>query len=172
MNEQYVKIIDDIKKEFPNFEVIEKNKSFLMKIIYIVTLMPLWNPHFMDLYVTVMFGKVYMPPNLIGTSTGYQILRHERIHLQDAKSWPVLFELSYLLFPLPLIVTMRAYWEYRAYCESLIVQYEIYGYVHSATLDFIISQFTSSYYLWMFPFPKYLNKKFMQFLQERNIPVR
>ena len=172
MDQKYIDIVEEIKKEFPSFEVIDKKKSILMRLLFNIALMRLWNPHFMELYVTVMFGKVYMPDNLIGTYTGYQILRHERVHLRDAKRWPVLFELSYLLFPLPFIITMRAYWEYRAYCESLIVQFETYGYVYQGTIDFIVTQFTSSYYLWMFPFPKYLNKKFMQFLQERNIPVR
>lgn len=171
MNKIYVEFIKEIKSEFPKFEVIEKQKSLLMKIIYYCTGMCFWNPRFMTAYVTVMFGRVYMPYYLIDTLTGYEILRHERVHLRDAARWPLLFEASYLFFPLPFIFTMRAYWEYRAYCESLIVEAEIYGFVNSKSIEFYIEQFTGSYYLWMFPFPKIVRRAFYRFLEHKGIDV-
>ena len=58
MDQKYIDIVEEIKSEFPNFEVIEKGKSFWMRLLFNITLMRLWNPHFMESYVTVMFGKV------------------------------------------------------------------------------------------------------------------
>lgn len=172
MNKLYSELVNNIKKEFPTFEVVEKESSFWMHALYIASLMRFWNPDFMESYVTVMFGKVYMPKRFIGSETGYRILRHERIHLLDAKKWPILFELSYLLFPLPFIITMRAYWEFRAYCESLTVEAETRGYVSIATIDFIVKQFTGSYYLWMFPFPNYLRNAFTRFCLQNGYIIK
>ena len=84
-NKLYLDIVADITKEFPKFEVLEKQNSRLMKFVYVVTLMRFWNPYFMTAYVTTMFGKVYMPRNLIGTLTAYEVLRHELVHLRDAR---------------------------------------------------------------------------------------
>jgi hypothetical protein len=168
----YYDFVEEIKAEFPKFEIIEKQNSPLMKFIYTITLMRFWNPFFMTAYITTMFGKVYMPRNLIGTLTGYEVLRHERIHLRDAARWPVLFELSYIFFPLPIVFTMRAYWEFRGYCESLVVENEVFGCVYKESIDFYVEQFTGKFYLWMFPFPKYLHSRFMKFLMDRNIMVK
>lgn len=167
MDKSYEYLVEQIKSEFPRFQVIEKEKNFWMKLVFSLTLMRFWNPNFMESYITVMFGKVYMPQRFIGTSIGYEVLRHELVHLRDAKKWPVLFELSYIFFPLPFIITFRAYWEFRAYCESLTVDAEKYGYVRSSTIEFIITQFTSSYYLWMFPFPNILRNAFTKYCLKR-----
>lgn len=168
----YYDFVDEIKREFPKFEVIEKQNSKLMKFVYVVTLMRFWNPAFMNAYITTMFGKVYMPRNLIGTLTGYEVLRHERVHLRDAARFPVLFELSYIFFPLPIVFTMRAYWEYRAYCESLLVESEMFDCVYKESIDFYVDQFTGKYYLWMCPFESLIRKAFMKFLTDRNIMVK
>ena len=152
--------------------VILKEDNVWMKLLYNITLMRFWNPDFMSAYVTVMFGRVYMPAHLIGTLTGYMVLRHERIHLRDARRWPILFELSYLFFPLPILITLRAYWEYRAYCESLVAEAEIYGYARRDSIEFFVNQFVGSYYLWMFPFPNFLRERFYRFLASRAILVR
>lgn len=172
MNEKYNEIVEELQSEFPRFRVIPKENNVWMKILYSLSLMRFWNPDFMTAYVTVMFGRVYMPAHLIGTYTGYMILRHERVHLRDAARWPLLFELSYLFFPLPFVLTLRAYWEYRAYCESLVVEAERYGYVRRDSIEFYVGQFTGSYYLWMFPFPAFLRERFYRFLASKYITVK
>lgn len=169
---EYSSFVEQIKSEFPSFEVITKENSLWMKIIYAVTFMRLWNRYFMETYVTIMFGKVYMPQRFIGTRVGYEILRHEYVHLRDARRWPILFELSYLFFPLPFVFTLRAYWEYRAYCETLIVEHERLGYVRASTIDFCIDQFVGSYYLWMCPFPNFVRSKFNNFLIKNKIYIK
>ena len=171
MNVKYTTLVREMKEEFKNFEVIEKDTSKLMKFLYSIALMKFWNPDFMTRYTTTLFGKVYMPYGLIDTTTGYSVLRHERVHLRDAKRFPVLFEISYLLL-FPAILTMRAFWEYRAYCESLAVYAELQGSVREYQIDITIDQFTGKYYLWMFPFRKLLKRKFLRFLDENRIKVQ
>lgn len=163
--------VQKVKQEFPKFEIIVKEESKLMKLIYNITLMRFWNPLFMSYFITVMFGKVYMPRQFIGIPASVDILRHEVVHLRDMKKFPILFELSYILFPLPIIFTMRAFWEFRGYCESIRAIYDRYGYVSEKSIDFFVEQFTSSSYLWMYPFPKTVKNKFLKFASDNNIKV-
>ena len=161
----------EVKKEFPNFEVIKKEDSKLMRILFEATLMRLWCPNFMLTYTTVFAGKAYMPEKFIGTLTGYEILRHERVHLRDAKKYPIIFELSYLLF-LPTVFSMRAFWEFRAYCESLKAQNELYGYISTRNLNFYIDQFVGSSYFFMFPFKKTLRRKFLECIDREGLTLK
>ena len=170
MNVKYTSIVRQMREEFPHFKVIAKEDSRLMRFIFAILLMRYWNPYFMTHYTTTMFGKVYMPYVFIDTSAGYTILRHERIHLQDAARYPVFFELSYL-FLLPFGITMRAFWEYRAYCESLRVVAEMQGFVCEHQVDDVVRQFAGPYYLWMLPFPGFLKRKFLIFLSRNGIRV-
>lgn len=165
-------LVEQIQKEFPRFQIYEKENSLWMKLLYHLTFMRFWNPHFMRNYVTAMFGRVWMPRNLIGSLTGYEILRHELVHIRDARRFPIFFELSYLFLPLPIIFTARAYWEFRAYCESLRVEAETFGCVHRENVDFYVKQFTGSYYLWMCPFPNFVRKRFEGFLVKEGIILK
>lgn len=128
----------------------------------------LWNPRFIEDYTTVMFGKVYMPDRFIGSNSAYQVLRHERVHLRDMRDYKFLFEISYLLL-FPTIITMRAFWEYRAYCESLRAYQEIYGKINKKMLDSILEQFAGASYFFMFPFRNYLKNKFLTFMKNEGI---
>lgn len=163
--------VEKIKKEFPKFEVVPKQDSKLMKFIYTFTLMRFWNPQFMGYFITTMFGKVYMPKQFIGAPIMVDVLRHELVHLRDMKKYPVLFELTYILFPLPIIFTLRAYWEYRGYCESILANNDRYGYISVNSIEFFVEQFTGPNYLWMCPFPKFVRKKFYEFAYKNNIKV-
>lgn len=168
---RYYDLVNSIKDEFPNFEVIPKLNSKLMWACYYLSLMPLWNPLFMSRFITVAFGKVYMPEELIGTEIGADVLRHELVHLRDARRWSILFYLSYILFPLPAVFTMRAYWEFRGYCESLRAERDRYGVVYSESLNYYVSLFTGPSYLWMCPFPHFIMRKFTQFCEKENIRI-
>ena len=167
----YNLLVHAIKIEFPDFVVIPKLQSKFMWACYYLSLMPLWNPHFMSRFITVAFGKVYMPEELIGTDIGADVLRHELVHLRDAKRWKILFYLSYVLFPLPAVFTMRAYWEFRGYCESIRAERDRYGVVYSESLNYYVSLFTGPSYLWMCPFPKFVMRKFVEFCQKENIRI-
>lgn len=170
-NNDFDSYVKKIQEEFPNFRVIPKDESLIMKAIYYITFMKFWNPHFMKNYITTMQGKVYMPRHLIGSPLMVDVLRHELVHLRDMKKYPILFELSYVLFPLPVIFTMRAFWEFRGYCESIRAINDRYGWVSEYYIDFFVEQFTGSSYLWMCPFPKFVKNKFMKFAIDNNIKV-
>ena len=144
----------ELEKRYRTFRLIPKEESAFMKTLYYGALMFLWCPEFMADYTTVIIARVYMPRSLIGTEAGYLTLRHERVHIEDCFRWGVLpFVLSYL-FLLPTVFSLRAYWEMRAYKETLRAEMEMYGEVSDARLEQIRRQFTSSAYFWMFPFPK------------------
>lgn len=170
-NNEFNDYVEIIKQEFPKLQIIPKEESKIMKFIFAITLMRFWNPSFMKRYITVMFGSIYMPKAFIGTPIMVDVLRHELVHLRDAKKYPILFELSYVLFPLPTIFTMRSYWEFRGYCESIKAINDRYGYVTENTINFFVAQFTGPSYLWMCPFPKYVKNKFMKFIADNDIRV-
>ena len=165
-------LVEEIKAEFPKFQVVKKEDSKLMALIYAVTLMRFWNPYFMEDYITTLFGKVYMPFNVIGTRVGYDVLRHERVHLRDAARFPLLFELSYILLPLPAVFTLRAYWEYRGYCESLVAESDRYGYVRKEAIEYYVDIFAGPTYLWMCPFRNFMRDAFYKFARERGLVVK
>lgn len=166
---KYYDLVNEIEEEFSDFRVIEKEGNTFMLFLYHVTFMRLWNPHFMTRFITTVFGKVYMPRDLIGTEIGADVLRHERVHLRQAAKWGILFYLSYILLPLPAVFTFRAYWEYIAYCESLRCESERYGVVYSESLHYFVDLFVGPAYLWMCPFRGFVEKKFLDFLKNEGI---
>jgi len=91
-----------------------------------------------------------MPQDLTVYST-YSVLRHEYVHMRDRLAHPIWFPVSYALF-FPAIWTMRAHWEMRGYTANMIVAFEESGQITDATVDWIVKQFTTSRYFWMWPF--------------------
>ena len=148
-----------LRAEHPTFRLIAKEESPLMAGLARWLGMRFWNCHFMRDYTTVLVTRVYMPRRFHGTVRGYRTLRHERIHMQDAVRTGVLpFALSYL-FLLPAGVTARAYWEWRAYAESLRCELEDTGTIADESLDHIVKRFVGPDYLFMFPFPRLLRAR-------------
>jgi hypothetical protein len=146
----------DLAREFPGFRVVTKEDSLLMRTLYWLLAMPLWNRVFLTHYTTVLVYRVYMPRALIGTDAGYRTLRHERVHMRDARRTGILpFAISYL-FLLPTVLTLRAYWELRAYVETLRVELEETGAIPDESLERIATRFTGSDYFFMCPFPRFI----------------
>lgn len=133
---------------FPSFSVKIKEESRLMRAIDFF-IKP-FAPTFMSRFTTTIGYTVYMPKDLIGTPEGYKVLRHEVVHMEDRKKHGLWFPFSYL-FVLPIFWTKRAEWEFKAYVETMKVEYETTGYVRQHTIDWIASLFTSSAYFWMMP---------------------
>lgn len=159
MNEQDVKqLIQELTEELPGFEIRYKNESRLQKIIgYIL----FFNRRYMTNYTTTIGKKVYFPsrewaannhPNTI-----YRILSHEAVHVRDYCRFWLLFAFSYLLL-LPTVFTFRAFWEFRAYKENIRQLLISHGSVAESYLDSVVRQFTTSAYLWMCPFPRFVRK--------------
>lgn len=157
MNTKYRQLESSLKSKYKRFRVFPKEKSKLMRAIAWIS--KPFNKDFMSDYTTTIGYCVYMPESWIDTETGYQILRHEAIHVQDFdRTYWLPFVLSYTLL-LPIVFTFRAYWEFRGYKESMRVELEETGSISDDTIAFIASQFTSSAYGWMCPFKKFITKK-------------
>ncbi|HAA53713.1 MAG TPA: hypothetical protein DCE42_03110 [Myxococcales bacterium] len=145
------------QQHLPGFAICYKDESTLQKWIGAL----LWpiNKRYMTAYTTVMFGKIYFPSRetvaLWPKAQMYATLRHEFVHLMDAKRFPLWFEISYLLF-FPAVLTMRAYWEYRGYVQNLLVEYERTNAISEETITWIVECFVRSEYGWMYPFRQHL----------------
>ena len=151
-------LLQQAQREFRLLRVLPKRRSLLMRVLYRAVLMPLWNPTFLDDYTTTLFFWVFMPQELIGTDDGYRVLRHELVHVRDAWRTGLLpFAFSYL-FLLPSGLTLRAFWELRAYTETMRVEFEETGAIADDTIDSIARQFTGLAYLWMLPFPRWVQR--------------
>lgn len=150
----------ELRASIPGFDVRYKDESALQRFLGRL-LRPLC-PTYCTTYTTVMFGRVYFPSRAwrarVGPETLYGVLRHEAVHLRDARRWPVLFELSYL-FALPAMFTARAGWEWRAYRETLRVEFELTGDIPDALLDHIERRFTGPDYGFMCPFPRFVRRR-------------
>jgi len=152
--------VEVLSRELPGFSIRYKDESTLQRVI--ATLVRPFNRRYLDGYTTIMFGKVYFPSRrwceVVGPDALYRTLRHEAVHLRDARRWPVIFHFSYL-FAAPAILTARAFWEARAYAETIRVSMELDGDVTDAELTRIERAFTGSDYLFMCPFPKFVRRR-------------
>lgn len=145
-----------VKPELPTglkFKVVRKEDSRLMKLIAFL-LHPI-NPHFMSDYYTTIGSTVYAPHGVIPD----EVLAHELVHVADWQRYNLAFALSYLLL-LPVGITMRAFWEWRAYKISLHWWvYNDLGWTQTQGKAMLLNQFTSSAYAWMWPFKAHLEKQ-------------
>ena len=157
--------LDEIKaqilEEFPSYVIINKSDSKLMKIISVLLMIVTFGQMktYMTSFITTMGTTVYVPSSwsLIDTAGKCAILRHERVHMRQAKRMGrFLFSLCYVLLPLPLFLAWgRASLEMEAYAETLAAWNEYGGNItDDAFRADIIGNFTSSSYGWMYPFPK------------------
>lgn len=161
-NEEYIKLLEETKNEFPNFEIIQKNDSKLMVAIdfflKIVSLGKLKT--FMTGFITTIGEKVYVPKgwDSYPASSKAKVIRHEKIHMKQAKKYGrFLFSILYIFLPFPIgIAYFRKKFEQEAYEESLKALYEYNG-EKSLTpklREETIKHFISSEYFWMWPWKK------------------
>lgn len=96
----------------------------------------------------------------------YGTIRHEYVHLKDYERSPIFYLLTYALLPLPFLVSGRAYWELRAYAQNMMVEYELRGEIPDFVVDWVEEKFSTSLYLYMFPFSGIVEKRIKK-LRER-----
>ncbi len=164
-------IVIETKREFPHFHLIVKDDSKFMKFLFTIALMRFWCPDYMKSYTTVMSSPlghawVFMPLYLIGTDSGWGVMRHERVHMRDSRGFFKWFWFVFTYAMLPIGPSGRAYWEFKGYKESMQVLFEQYGNVTEANVDWFAKHFTDSSYLFMFPFKKTIRKLFMKAREE------
>ena len=167
IKEDYEALLVEIKKEFLDCEMIKKTDSKLMKLIDVCLKVITFGQMktFMTSLITTLGGKIYVIEKWESTRLvdKVEILRHERVHMRQAKKYGrFLFSFLYLLFPLPIgLAYFRKKFEQEAYEESIRTIYQYHGEkAASSSLikEFIISQFTSANYFWMWPFRNNLEK--------------
>ena len=102
-----------------------------------------------------MFGRVYLPSRVAMAEMSreglYSLLRHEAVHLRDARRFPIFFQVSYLVL-LPTGLTFRALWEWRGYAETMRCEHELWGEIPDALIERIVERFAGPDYLFMLPF--------------------
>lgn len=150
----------ELGRELPRFAVRYKDESRLQRLIG--ALVRPFNTTYLTHYTTVMFGRVYFPSRAWRAQRGpaaiYATLRHEAVHLRDARRFPLVFQLTYL-FALPAGLTLRAVWEWRAYLETLRVSAESTGAIPDELLAHVERAFTGPDYLFMCPFPGFVRRR-------------
>ena len=151
------------------FHVRYKDESRAQRLL--AALLRPFNRDYLTRYTTVMFGRIWFPSRAwrkaMGAEAIWATLRHEAVHVADMRRFPVFFQLSYALL-LPAGLTMRAFWEWRGYTETLRAHFEVHGAIDDALLDEIAERFTGPDYLYMLPFPGLVRRR-LDVLRQRII---
>jgi hypothetical protein len=157
----------EISAEFPDFKVVPKSESPLMKAINALLLVISFGQikQFMTSFTTTIGTTVYVTDGWKDSTDESKkiLLRHERVHMRQAKRLTrPLFSFLYLLCFLPAgLAWFRARFEREAYEESFKAAFEYYGREHVFSKewrDHVAKNFTGPAYLWMWPFPKTVDK--------------
>jgi hypothetical protein len=160
-------LLEEIRAEFPRFEVRFKKDSGLQRAIHLaLALVTLGGQRgYLTRYHTVLFGRLYVPESWrsMGDEDRYVLLCHERVHLrQRRRMGDLVMALVYLLpfFPLGLAYG-RARIEWEAYRETIRATAEVKGLAAAKALrGEIVRRFTGADYGWMWPFPRTIERWF------------
>ena len=170
-------ILDDI----PNFEIVSKTTSFLMKILSVLLF---FNRSFMTSYISVIYPRMYVPKLPWKENDHYSailVLAHEWVHLSDRKRFGLLFDIGYLfpqclaflsllapflsvwwllclLFLLPIPSPTRAWLEFRGYSMTMACKWWLTG--NEINYYWIERQFVGQWYYFMWPFKGIVRKMF------------
>jgi hypothetical protein len=156
-----------IQREFPSFRLREKRSSRAQRAIgkglELLTLGGMRT--YVSGYHTVMFGTLWVSEGWHAMSDleRYVLLRHERVHLAQARRWGALpMGLAYLFLPLPLgLAYARARIEWEAYEETLRALVEVHG-LEAARRQraWLKARFVGPDYGWMWPFSRAIDRWF------------
>lgn len=160
MKADLLALTKEITAEFPTFNIVYKANSWFMKVINTL----LWtmsfgkNTTFMSSFTTTIGCTSYVPSGWDGWTeeAKVSILRHERIHMRQTKTYGVvLFSFLYLFAWFPIgLAYWRSKFEKEAYTETLRA-YRDFGYpLDDLRKQQIIEYFTGPAYGWMCPFHK------------------
>jgi len=151
-------ILANIKEEFPGFKIIKKRDSILMRTLNVFLRVITLNlqQKFLTSYITTINTTIYVGDDweLMGDISKIIVLRHERVHMRQAKQYGMfLFAFLYLIPFFPLFFAhWRKKFEMEAYEETMLASIELRGKNSIKTneyKDFIIRQFTTAAYGWM-----------------------
>jgi len=157
-------LIEETRKEFPDFKTVRKRDSRLMKTINVFLMIISFGlmRSFFRFYTTL--GTTIYVPDSWDTSSEISraaTIRHERVHMRQARKYTrFVFSFLYLFVFFPAgLAYFRMRFEKEAYEESIRAMYEYAGpeaIQDEVYRDKIITHFTSAEYYWMWPFRKSL----------------
>ena len=163
------RVANELQKRHPGFKIVKKRDSPLMKTVNVLLMIITFGRmrSFMSDYVTTIGKTVYVTehwdsnPALVNAAT----LRHEGVHIAQAeREGMVFYALKYLFWLLPAgLSRSRRDYEMEAYEESIRAHVEYFGIEFVEREEYksrMISQFTSSSYMWMWPFKKSIESWF------------
>jgi len=165
--------LNEVERNFPNFKIIYKDEElprvwYILAIFKLVRMWGFFAPKFEKAWME-RFSNGIGDYILLPTQTNhygdlrdirtYTILRHEYVHMIDQKRWSIWFFLTYILLPLPLLISGRSYWELRGYAQNIIVRHEYGLETTDAHLSNIARFFIGSMYFFMFPFRSVVMKR-------------
>lgn len=151
----------DILAEFPEFKLVPKADSRLMKVANVLLLIITFGQmkSFMTKFTTTMGYTVFTPYNWGQRSDRSRVvtLMHERIHMRQRQKYGMLlFGFLYLFVAFPIgLAYFRMKFEKEAYEESLRVTALVAGVellLTHAHRESYIQHFTTAQYFWMWPF--------------------
>jgi len=168
-------LIAEIVAEFPSFAIKPKSASALQRAIDVaLKLLTLGAQHeYLTRYHTVLGYTLWVPSSWPRSpdDARYILLRHERVHLRQRRRYGMLgMTLLYLLpfFPLGL-AWGRARIEWEAYRETLRATAEVKGLDAARDPElhaYLVKQFCSGAYGWMWPFPNTIRRWIAEVLAE------
>jgi hypothetical protein len=156
-------LIEEIRREFPRFRLVPKAERRLQRAIHVALVIVTLGAQreYLTRYHTVLGDTLYLPTKWATTpdEARFITLRHERVHLRQKRRYGfVIFAWLYLLPILPIGLALgRARLEWEAYAETLRATAEVKGLRAArdpALQDYLVAQFTSGAYGWMWPFPR------------------
>jgi hypothetical protein len=173
VSSRHERLIDEIRGEFPTFEIRAKKHDALQRAIGALLLVVTLGGQrsYMSRYHTVLFGKLYVPDSwdAMTDDDRYVLLRHERVHLRQRRRMGDLAMAFVYLFPiLPLFVAWgRARIEWEAYVETIRATAEVSGLMAARALENeIVRRYVGPDYGWMWPFPGAVRRWFAEVIAQ------
>lgn len=163
-----------MNSEFPKFRVIPKRKAptqtFIHYFLAVITFGGM--RRYLSDYQTTIGYRIYVTDDWDDLSFGsrYVTMCHEREHLRQFRKYTFVgMSLLYLLVPLPFgFAWFRAKFEKEGYEAGIRAAADVWGVEHVRTpyyRKYVISQFTSASYGWMWPFRQSLEKWYDNILE-------
>jgi len=149
-------LLDELRAEFPGFNIRPKSSSFFMKLVNALLLVFTLGKQkkFMEGFTTTIGSTVYTSSSWDGLVDYARviILRHERVHLRQSKKYGrFVFSFLYLFCPLPIFyANWRTQFEMEAYAESMRALHDFGGNLQAPSYrDAMLNHFLSAEYGWM-----------------------
>jgi hypothetical protein len=164
---EYEQLLQEIREEFPGFRIVRKVDSWTQRAIGGLLRVVTFGAQnaYLDCYQTTIRRTVYVTEDWerLPFAQRYITMRHEREHLRQFRRYTTpLMALLYVFGPLPVgLAWFRAHFEKQGYAESIRAAAEVHGLAHVESAEFrayVVRQFTSGAYGWMWPFPKAIHR--------------